>query len=52
MTGQAGIFDTDERLGWLLAAGDPLERHSRVVDFALFRPELDAALALPSEPAA
>ena len=44
MAGQRGFFDTDERLQWLSAAGDPLERLSTVVDFELFRPELDAAL--------
>lgn len=45
MTGQRGFFDTDERLQWLSAAGDPLERLAAVVDFELFRPELDAALS-------
>ena len=45
MVGQAGFFDTDERLAWLSAAGDPLERLSRVVDFEVFRPELEAALS-------
>jgi IS5 family transposase len=45
MAGQAGFFDTDERLAWLSGAGDPLERLSRVVDFELFRAELEAALA-------
>ena len=44
MAGQRGFFDTDERLRWLSAAGDPLERLAAVVDFELFRPELDAAL--------
>jgi transposase len=44
MAGQRGFFDTDERLQWLSAAGDPLERLAAVVDFELFRPELDAAL--------
>ena len=44
MSGQRGFFDTDERLRWLSAAGDPLERLASVVDFELFRPELDAAL--------
>jgi IS5 family transposase len=44
MAGQRGFFDTDERLQWLSAAGDPLERLSAVVDFKLFRPELDTAL--------
>lgn len=42
---QRGFFDVDERLAALSAAGDPLERLSAVVDFALFRPVLDAALA-------
>ena len=41
---RAGLFDTDERLRWLSAAGDPLERLAAVVDFELFWPELDAAL--------
>jgi hypothetical protein len=44
------LFDTDERLRWLSAAGDPLERLAAVVDFELFRPELDAALGR-SDPA-
>jgi IS5 family transposase len=42
---QAGFFDTDERLRSLSAAGDPLERLAAVVDFELFRPGLEAALA-------
>jgi hypothetical protein len=37
MAGQRGFFDTDERLEWLSAAGDPLERLAAVVDFELFR---------------
>jgi len=44
MVGQPGFFDADERLAWLSEAGDPLERLARVVDFEVFRPELDAAL--------
>lgn len=44
MAGQPGFFDTDERLQALSAAGDPLERLRAVVDFELFRPELEAAL--------
>lgn len=44
MSRQAGFFDTDERLHWLSEAGDPLDRLASVVDFELFRPELDAAL--------
>lgn len=42
---QPGLFDMDERLAALSAAGDPPERLSAVVDFALFRPALDAALS-------
>lgn len=41
--GSGGLFDADERPRWLSAAGDPLERLAGVVDFELFRPELDAA---------
>ncbi|MBM3490129.1 MAG: IS5/IS1182 family transposase, partial [Alphaproteobacteria bacterium] len=44
MAGQAGFFDTDERPAWLSAAGDPLERLAKVVDFELFRPDLEAAV--------
>lgn len=44
MARQPGFFDTDERLRWLSEAGDPLERLASVIDFELFRPELDAAL--------
>ena len=42
---QPGLFDVDERLASLSAAGDPLERLGDVVDFELFRPILDVALA-------
>jgi IS5 family transposase len=45
MAGQPGFFDVDERYAALSAAGDPLERLSAVVDFEIFRPVLDAALA-------
>jgi hypothetical protein len=44
MAEQPGFFDADERLWSLSAAGDPLERLKAVVDFELFRPELEAAL--------
>jgi transposase, IS5 family len=44
MAGQPGFFDGDERLEWLSAAGDPLERLAAVVDFELFRGELERAL--------
>jgi hypothetical protein len=39
------FFEGDERLKALSAAGDPLERLSRVVDFEVFRSELKAALS-------
>lgn len=45
MAGQPGFFDRDERYAALSAAGDPLERLTMVVEFELFRPELEAALA-------
>jgi IS5 family transposase len=45
MAAQPGFFDVDERYAVLSAAGDPLERLSAVVDFEIFRPVLDAALA-------
>jgi hypothetical protein len=41
MTGQQGFFDGEERLARLSAAGDPLERLAAVVDFELFRPDLE-----------
>jgi len=44
MAGQPGFFDLDERCAALSAAGDPLERLAAVVDFELFRGELDVAL--------
>lgn len=45
MAGQPGFFDRDRRYAALSAAGDPLERLALVIDFELFRPELEAALA-------
>jgi IS5 family transposase len=45
MTGQPGFFDIDERYAALSAAGDPLQRLAAAVDFEVFRPVLDAALA-------
>src|SRR5512138_3933699 len=44
MAGQPGFFDADERLKVLAAAGDPLVRVAAVVDFELFRGELETAL--------
>jgi len=45
MAGQPGFFDVEERYAVLSAAGDPLERLAAVVDFEIFRPVLEAALA-------
>lgn len=47
MAGQPGFFDGDERLKALSAAGDPLERLAKAVDFEVFRGELEAALSRP-----
>jgi hypothetical protein len=44
MRGQAGFFDVDERLKELSAKGDQLERLSAIVDFELFRPDLEKAV--------
>jgi transposase, IS5 family len=38
-------LDSDERLRAVSAAGDPLERLVLVVDFEVFRVELEAALS-------
>ena len=42
---QAGFFDVDERLQRLSNLGDQLEAYAKAVDFKLFRPELETALA-------
>ena len=44
MRGQAGFFDIEERLKELSAKGDTLERLSGLVDFELFRPDLERAV--------
>src|SRR5216684_7106067 len=44
MRGQAGFFDVEERLRELSAKGDALERLSAVVDFELFRRDLERAV--------
>ncbi len=44
MRGQAGFFDVDERLEELSAKGDALERLNGLVDFELFRPDLEKAV--------
>lgn len=44
MGGQLGFFDLDERYAALSESGDPLERLTRVVDFEIFRDDLERAL--------
>jgi IS5 family transposase len=44
MAVQPGFFDVDERLKELSAKGDTLERLNAVVDFELFRADLEAAV--------
>ncbi len=44
MRGQRGFFDVEERLKELSAKGDELERLNAVVDFALFRSDLERAV--------
>jgi len=41
---QPGFFDVDERLRELSAKGDGLERIAGLVDFEMFRPELERAV--------
>jgi IS5 family transposase len=45
MAVQAGFFDVDNRLKRLSDLGDQLEAFAAAVDFEMFRPELDRALA-------
>ena len=47
MKGQAGLWDVDERLAQLSAAGDPLERLNTVVAWEMFRKPLTKALNRP-----
>jgi transposase, IS5 family len=44
MAGQPGLFDLAERLARLSAKGDDFERLAAVVDFELFRAELERAV--------
>ena len=44
-----GFFDVELRVQWLLAKGNPLSRLEAVLDWELFRPLLDAALAKPTK---
>jgi IS5 family transposase len=43
MVRQVGVFDVEDRLAGLSKKGDELERLQAVVDFELFRPELERA---------
>ena len=45
MRGRRGFFDVDDRLKRLSDLGDQLEAFRAAVDFEMFRPDLDAALA-------
>jgi IS5 family transposase len=45
MKGQVGFFAVDERLQRLSDLGDQLEAYAATVDFEIFRPPLEAALA-------
>jgi IS5 family transposase len=45
MRGEPGFFDVDDRLKRLSDLGDQLEAFRAAVDFEMFRPDLDAALA-------
>jgi IS5 family transposase len=40
----AGFFDVEERLAGLSKKGDDLERLAAVLNFELFRPELERAV--------
>jgi IS5 family transposase len=44
MRGEPGFFDVEERLKELSAKGDELERLNAVVDFELFRSDLERAV--------
>src|SRR6056297_2958150 len=45
MAKSPGLFDVDERLRRLSDIGDQLEAYASVIDFEIFRPGLDEALA-------
>ncbi len=47
---QPGFFDVDGRLRELSAKGDDLERIAGLVDFEMFRPELEDAVPRSTEP--
>ncbi len=45
MAAQPGLFDLDERYAALSRTGDPLEQLAAVVDFEVFRADVDTAHA-------
>ncbi|WP_264810293.1 transposase, partial [Acetobacter orleanensis] len=45
MMKSSGFFDVEERLARLSGLGDQLEAFSRTLDFEVFRPDLDKAVA-------
>jgi hypothetical protein len=47
-----GFFAIDERLQELSAKGDDLERINALVDFEIFRLDLEAAVPVPIDPRA
>ena len=52
MRGEHGFFDIDERLRELSAKGDDLERLNAIVDFEIFRADLERAYREPTAPRA
>ena len=52
MRGWFGFFDIEEWLNEFSAKGDTLERLSGLVDFELFRPDLERAVPRADAPAA
>jgi IS5 family transposase len=45
MAAQPGFFDSEDRLKALSAAGDPVDRLAQVIDFEVFRRDLESALS-------
>ena len=45
MTGQMGLWSITDRLEEISAQGDPLETLAETVDFEMFQPILEKALA-------
>ena len=43
-SGRVGLFDTEDRSGKLSKLGNPLEKLHKVIDFEMFRPELELAM--------